>query len=316
MKDINNIEQTIELFVKGKLSEPALSNFKNLMQADPAIAGEVKLHSLTTQAIKENRMMALKARLDAVNVANVGGNGSASSTFAKYFSLKIAATVVATLGVGVSTYFFTQSQIAAANDSNIATTQNLIQDSITQDISATPKNNDEMLAVADLPVATEITENAKPVIIEKAEKFEPKAKKSIFSSKKSKVSANGEEMLNGKFEDGSEGEIKSQIPQAPSNVPAEDNALHASDVDIKNVQDGKYNYHYMLKESTLFLYGNFDASPYEILEFNEKDTQSFYLYYDQSFFALKKGQTDPIKLRKISDSKLLQNLVDARNKKH
>jgi hypothetical protein len=313
MIDKINIDETIELFVKGKLSEPALSEFKDLMFEDKSIASEVRFQRLTTDAIKESRKLALKSRLEAINVTNIGNGSNAPSTFAKYFSFKSVGIALATIGVGASSYLFTQSQIDSANDSNISNNQNLIQDSITQVMDA-DANSDFIASSEEVTVSENIETKASnlEVAVQKVEN----RKKSEISNKKKLVTANGEAMLDQKFDDGAEVNISAQNPQMPTTNTTEEKALHASDVDIKNVQDGKYNFHYMLKESTLFLYGNFDASPYEILEFNEKEEQSFYLYYDQSFFSLKSAQTEPIKLKKISEAKLLQSLIEARNKKH
>ncbi len=313
MSNNTNIEETIELFVKGKLTEPALSDFQNLMQTDKTVVKEVKLQQLTTQAIVEHRRLALKSRLDSINVGASGGN--APNTFAKYFSIKSAAIVVATVGVGISAYFYTQSQIDAANDSATQANQTLILDSVTQD-GGSNENNTQQIAI-NRQQSSEIENNTEVKVESSIERVEkPKVGKSFLGLKKKKTSANGEQMLDQKFEDGSEADIAANMPKSPVTIATGEKVVNTADVDIKNVQDGRHSFHYMLKESTLFLYGNFDASPYEILEFNEKEGQSIYLFYDQSFFTLKKGQTEPIKLKRISDNKLVQDLTEARNKKH
>jgi len=318
MTENTNIEEVIELFVKGKLNGSALSDFQNLRQADESVAREVNLQQMTVKAIVENRRLALKSRLESLNI----GGATVSthpSTFARYFSLKSAAVVVATVGVGVSAYFFTQSQIDLANASSPQSNATLILDSAVQEVPIMVDGG-EVVALVDEEYEAKsepIAREGKPSNVADAEKsglLKKQSGKSSLGRKSRAALANGEEMLNQKFEDGNESEIRAQIVPLSAHVAVEESKL--KDIDIKNVQDGKHSLHYMLKESTLFLYGNFDATPYEILEFNEKEGQSIYLYYGQSFFSLRKGQTEPVKLKKIVDSKLVLDLTEARNKKH
>ncbi len=315
-----NIEESIELFVKGKLSEPALSDFKNLMQTDVSVAEEVELQKITVKAIQENRMLGLKARLNNINVGTGVSSSNVPSTFAKYFSIKSAAVIVATVSVGIGAYYFTQNQLDGVTTANLISQENIIADSAlpphaTNEILSTNEaiSNEETVTNVNMTPEEPSGTKVDTEIIVNNTIADTQTSKPV---KQKKNGIKGEDMLDQKFEDGSEADISAVVPTSPASVEATVEATKTSDVDIKNIQDGKHNFHYMLKESILFLYGNFDATPYEILEFNEKGGQSIYLYYDKSFFELKTGQTEPSKLKRISDKKLLDELTASRNKKH
>lgn len=312
MLDKVNIEDKIELYVNGKLTEPSLSEFKLQLNNDKSLSNEVAFQKLAIGAVKESRKLALKARLQSINVGLIdSGSTVSTSTMSKLLTFKSAAVVVATIGVGLSAYYFTQSQIEIAN-SNLSKNQLLIQDSITPSLESSTTESNSSIAMVETKPSLEISADVE----ESKEVKKTDIKKPTKSKTRNTALVNGEQMLDQKFDEGSEGEVVAQVPHTPTNSLVEEKSLHASDLDIKNVQDGKYNFHYMLKESTLFLFGNFDASPYEILEFNEKDEQTFFLYYDQTFFTLKQGQTEPMKLKKITDPKFIQELIAARNKNH
>lgn len=313
---INNIDDTIELYVKGKLTGPALFEFEQQMAADKQLASEVALQKHAISAIQESRRLSLKARLNNIPVStgSTSGSGNSISNFSKFFSIKSAAVVVATVGVGIGAFFFTQNQIDVAENVSENSLENVNPDTAML-------LNSGSVATSTAPAVAETDdykpENTAPTNTTSQSQSVSTIENSTSSAPKArKISANGEAMLDQKFEDGSDGEVATEEVSAPKNTVASEDTKKKSEVDIKNISDGKYNFHYMLKENTLFLYGSFDATPYEILEFNEREGQSIYLYYDNSFFELKTAEVKPAKLKKITDEKLVAELTEARNKKH
>ena len=322
--EVNHLKEQIDLFVQGKLQGPELAALQDLIKNDPKVANEVEMQNLVTQAIKKDRMQALKMRLDSIEVPAIStGSPLAGTSVANYFGLKMAAVVLLTAGtIGLGTYLYL-NQIDYQKPTIIADTIKEETVPVIDDQGVIADSQNEVVRGNVAEKATTIAEQEEIKADEKragnVEKpYSLKAKKEVVVSadfKKGKAVADGEKMLEQKFEDGTTHDIKVDA-EAPKEIISTEEITKTSDVDIKNIQDGKHNFHYMLKEGVLFLYGNFEASPYEILEFNEKGGQALYLYYDRSYFSLTEGKGTISKLKKITDQKLITALTEARSKKH
>ena len=79
-------------------------------------------------------------------------------------------------------------------------------------------------------------------------------------------------------------------------------------VEVATIQDRKNKFHYKFFENKLYLLGNFDEMPYEIIELNSKSGKSYFLFYDDSFYKLKSDQLKPAPLVKIENDSLVNEL--------
>lgn len=79
-------------------------------------------------------------------------------------------------------------------------------------------------------------------------------------------------------------------------------------VDIKNVVTNRYRFHYRLIDNKLFLYGKFDASPYEIIEVNSFQNKRLFFYYNGKYYRLLQDFQDIAPLVEISDQALINEL--------
>ena len=50
-------------------------------------------------------------------------------------------------------------------------------------------------------------------------------------------------------------------------------------VDIENVTTNRFKFHYKLDHNKLYLYGKFEASPYEIIEINSLQSKKLFFYF-------------------------------------
>ena len=93
-------------------------------------------------------------------------------------------------------------------------------------------------------------------------------------------------------------------------------AVKIDKVDIENVVSSRYRFHYRLDNNKLYLYGKFEASPYEILEINSYQSKRLFFFYNGHYFRLDKGIKSIAPLVQIDDKKVIQelNIIKAKNK--
>ena len=81
-----------------------------------------------------------------------------------------------------------------------------------------------------------------------------------------------------------------------------------SKVDIENVVNNRYKFHYRLDNNRLYLYGKFEASPYEIIEINSFQSKKLFFYYNGSYFKLNQNVNDISPLLKIENPDVISEL--------
>ena len=79
-------------------------------------------------------------------------------------------------------------------------------------------------------------------------------------------------------------------------------------VDIENIVTNRYKFHYKLVSNKLFLYGKFEASPYEIIEINSYQNKRLFFFYNGHYYRLKKDIQEISPLVKIEDQALINEL--------
>jgi hypothetical protein len=303
------LSENIDLYLKGKLNAVETTKLENLMKTDKSVAAEVDLQSTITKVIGNDRKLELKARLDQIQVPGLMEVSGTTSTFS---ALKAASIILASAGLGLGAYFY-------ANNSK-PSSESIAQNTVVEESKEVVSEDNAKL------LEEEQSANTSNIIVAKKKKSEEKVpaeeikevkseSKRVSTLSNSKKDASGKKVPNMEsFEDDSQSDVKSDNVEAPKDIKmVSTHLVEASDVDIKTVQDGAHRFHYKLKNKTLFLYGSFEASPYEILEFNDRSSQILYLYYDQSFFAMN-PDTEITKLRKITDKKLISELETARSR--
>lgn len=86
-------------------------------------------------------------------------------------------------------------------------------------------------------------------------------------------------------------------------------------VDIENVVNNRYKFHYRLDNNKLYLYGKFEASPYEIIEINSFQSKKLFFYYNGNYFKLNQNVNDISPLLKIENPEIITelNILKKRN---
>lgn len=295
---MENLETKIELLAKGKLSDSEANELIENSNSDLGLKSEIAYEKYITKAVSEHRKMALKARLQSIPTVPITNSTFGNLGTNSILAIKSAAVVVASLGLGASVYFYSQSsENKTENTTEIVSKNETIELNPISESNTTNPNK-------DINEATE-----KQILPSENSLAEPKTTSKVVQ-KPTKTQKNVPNML--AFEDNSQAEINANMDETPLVNPLETQIHKITSIDIKNITDGKFKFHYLLKDNILTLYGNFEASPYEIIERNDNKNTFLYLFYNKNYYFLQNTDSEIHKLKKIDDKELVSDLSDSR----
>ncbi|MBX9852218.1 MAG: hypothetical protein K2X86_10740 [Cytophagaceae bacterium] len=277
--------ENIEAYLENKLSASQQAYFEGEIAKDPLLQNELHLQRDIIDSLKEYRKTQLKNRLNGIEV----------STAPSYIGMKIAASVMVSglIGLGVYSYFNNsdgtvkseenQSVVINAPENIInesSGTKNEINKENTTTNTQTVIEHETSRRINNYSERTQntetVTEIVSPVIIENME-GDPVIKDD-----------------NGNIPDG-------KIAQNTENKTA------GISVEINRKSDKKFHYQYF--DNKLFLYGDFNAKTYEIIELHPSiGGKQVYLFYDNNYYNLDANQLEATELHKITDKKLIEDL--------
>ena len=93
-----------------------------------------------------------------------------------------------------------------------------------------------------------------------------------------------------------------------TNSLANVNKLAENKVEVETVFDRKRDFHYKFYNKKLYLYGDFEKNPYEIIEYNSNSNKLYYLYYEGKFYELMNDQMKITPLAELQDDELINEL--------
>lgn len=286
--------ENIENYLKGKLSPSEAKSFENTSKANPTLNAELAYEKTLSFAIYSHRKMALKARLSALPVPPIGGLNPMLSLGSA--TIKTAAAVLAAIGIGTGLYLYTQS----SENSKIIlqTTKTEIATEVAKDVTTN--------------YTTTTSETGAIKVITKTQQIDKQsvATASIKNESIKKLNKRVPNML--AFEDDSQADVRADTDESPLTKKFDSSIHRISNIDIKSVSDSKYNFHYKLKDNILLLYGQFEASQYEILELNTANGLNLFLYYNEKYYDLNNKLGTISKLKSISDKNIVNELNLAR----
>ena len=276
--------ENIEAYLENKLSASQQAYFEGEIAKDPLLQNEMHLQKDIIDSLKEYRKTQLKNRLNNIDV----------SAGHSYVGMKIAASIVVSglIGLGAYSYFNSNSEESNKSEANkevvvnapekpekpSVVTDKAVKENNTvntetsiQNETSRRRNNTERIQNTEIS-----NEVVSPVIIENME-GDPVIKDD-----------------NGNIPDG-------KITQSTENKTA------GISVEVDRKSDKKFHYQYF--DNKLFLYGDFNAKTYEIIELHPSiGGKQVYLYYDNSYYSLDANQLEATALKKITDKKLIEEL--------
>lgn len=290
----NNLtnEEFVSSYLDNELSELDRLDFENKLTHNSELKEEYSFQKNMIEGIKEVRRFELKTRL-----SNIPINTPLYQTIA--FKAIVVASISAGIGFGAYYLFESRSDILL---SDIDLKRNQITNTEENTIPEIPK--------AITPIFTEKPKKEKVVEIISQEK--PKTE---VIAKNTEVKVEPKIIQPNVIQpDVVESFDDEYIELKNSNSDYQINNLDnikenvESTFEVATIKDKRNKFHYKFFESKLYLLGNFNEAPYEIIELNLNKGKTYFLYYNDSFYSLNSEQVKPTPLVKIENDSLLNEL--------
>ncbi len=305
----NNIihSEFLDRYLKNKLSEAERMAFEEKARQDPLLGSELNFQKDIYKALGEARKNALKSRLNQIPVNEIGWyNG---------YSIKIAAAVSSVLILATGTYFYfnhTAEEDLLSGvvniESNITPDDHLHQENLSVPV---PKK-DELEQATVETFAVEKKKNIQNEIVTiPAEKKTEAGEKN--NSKALLPDITRPELVTD-FEEETQG-VNYKDFEIPAEKMMEHTLYENAGLDVENIVHHQYNFHYQMIEHKLYLYGNFQDTPYKIIALNFDEGKKLFLEYNEHFYRLNNKQQEIASLQAIEDSVLLKELKKISTKK-
>jgi hypothetical protein len=301
-------------YLLGKLSTEEHAAMEANLAADSQLNEEMLLQRDIVHALQENRRLELKNRLDGIEI----GAGGISSAL----GLKLAAGVALLGLMGTGAFFYFSGTLAdadglptrfielsAADSQPDAVLPAMPEVVILQEAMATSTPQAAAVAAADVSLRPEASSPvAKSRTAAGSSKAEPKSESSRATAVVQKPSVFSD------FKDTDLSSVSHQA-EAPVDVLARNRQFSTATIEVSAQQHDKYDFHYKFFDSKLFIYGDFDSKTYEILEINTEGSRSYFLYFENNYYALRTDQQKLTRLRRLSSEKLIRELEITRTQK-
>ncbi|MEP5612398.1 MAG: hypothetical protein ABJP45_09125 [Cyclobacteriaceae bacterium] len=306
MPQKNQIER-IEEYHSGNMSPEETASFEKELNSDPSLKAESNFQSDIINGIKEYRKTQLKTRLNAIDVSPGWMEFAQQSALVKSFGGLAVATAI---GSGV--YFLAETkenptikptgEVVAHAEMNVPAAKE-IQFELT--LPALPATDLADRVEVTRKVGTEETsvDQVQPqtsTVVENSPTEEANTQKNKEETFAPSFSAPDVAEISDNKEIGS-----ATLDEVPSIATATEGELKPIEVESKNSKSNKIKYKYF--DGKLFLNGNFNEEPYEILEINSASGRRIYLLHMKKYYEVKLNDRLS-ELPEVRDIKLIQEL--------
>lgn len=286
-----NKQELIDQYHSGQMSPEQMIDFEKELASNPELKSESDFQSDIISGLKEVRKAELKTRLNAIDVHSSWLEFAQQSTLIKSFGGVALATLI---GSGVYLYADKEetfeNQVAIEISSPEPQSEDFNFNYIEVDQTKESSTKDEIL-LAEKPTVSETKSKASVTSKEEVKKeVTPQVISPDFNAPKANVVEE-----EGDFE-------SSDLDMLPTVATANAKEIDVTTENVKSV-NVKYKYY----DGKLFLSGDFDRAPYEILEINSANGRRIYIQYLNTYYHVK--TTDKLtNLPEVMDQKLIQEL--------
>lgn len=298
-KETDLFEQ-IELYLTDQLSEGDRTQFETQLQQDPLLKEELQFQEDIIQSVRNHRTAQLKSRLNNIEPP---GPGMGETTAG---GLKLAGSVLAMAAIGVGAYFYLQEPEA------VLETTPQIEQSAPQPEAIIPSEVDPSIGVEAKNIEEIPVPEVKQEVAETAERTQDSDSEPVRPTPNQRVQPNIIEVPADE-EAGSESDMI-DLPTLP--VAGAEDLNDVPEMSVKKIKDGKHNFHYQYYNDKLFLYGDFQNIPYEILDLAGASSRKLYLFYQDKFYYIRPDQSEISPLEVITDGNLVTELEALRVSKN
>jgi hypothetical protein len=315
----DKIQQQIEAYLNQDMSDLDRSRFEKIIHDDQELHEEVELQESVMQAIRNERMIALKAGLNQVNI-------SLWSTTV----LEIAKIAAITAGIGMATaggYFIltnskgtpTGTQGEKAQTEQIVNKQKEVPAETFTPVVAAPSSQE----VAEQPKTIDFGSK-----LENGNAPSPGISSPVYSGRNNS-SAKGQTRISGKETPAQNVEVDVREPGTsvinpsiakdiaiPGDGISNKSSLESLNPEVVIKRDNKDKFHYQFSDSKLILYADFSDKLYEVLELNQNNQRQMFFAYDNKFYILDPNQIEISPLKEVKDANLVDLLKNYQKRKN
>jgi hypothetical protein len=302
-KNATNAEK-IDAFLSGKMTPKEMLDFQTELNNNAMLQKEFAFQNTVVSGIKEARRLELKNRLSQIPVDDKVG-------YPSYYKFLIGAASAVVVGSVVSYFWIFNDSHAIETQqkdtvSVVSTPQIGLQDSETSKVLA-PKEN---IQTAEPSVSIEMSGQA-----EEKNQLRSKNKKSNDSKEIKKSNQPTDfavQVPDAHLEMVNEVEVSEvNILQNSNSAAIENDGNMPAQVNIE--KNRKYKLHYSYYENQLYLYGDFDKEPYELIDLKVTNNKGLYMYYQQKYYQLVDNTRSIAPLKEVKESDLIYKLEQLRN---
>jgi hypothetical protein len=297
MENNINIDQLIDQYVSGNMTDAEKINFEQLSASDPNVAQELGLQKDIVIAIKTQRKTMLKTRLNNIDVSGL------TTTTGTSIGWKIAAGILLVSGATIGTLLYINSNEAKINDTTVnKNSVEVIAKPVEEEVENIIVEQKSTVAKENVVVLKDAKEDAK-VEPSKVINQKPSTKKTTISIKSNDTPrdmALEQDIL-------TDGNTK--VPTGGVATYANKNI---STTDVAVTIDKDYKFHYKYAANQLYLYCDFQAKPYEIIELNAKKNKTLYLYFNSKYYELKSNTAQISPLKAFKNTAVIKQLEEIR----
>lgn len=301
--------ELIDKYLRNELSSGELKAFEERLASEPGFKEQVDFDQTVKEGISQYRKAQLKARMDAIEVAPgwMGIGQLGQNAVIKGVGVIAAASVI-----GFSAYMMMDNPSdEVPNDHPV----------FIEDFNAAQTVEELVLEIPDLQ---KLAEEKKLVQSEKADLKDIGTK----LTESQKAVAVADELTDEKEEDFvpvvnvpgfNDPDAEQSLTTTDADLPEMSNAdelntSSGSPMDVQTFNRSSEELKYKYFEGKLFLYGDFNNAPYEILEINRPKEKKIYLLHKDQYFEI--TPVDKVQvLEPLSNQKLIKELEIVRNNK-
>jgi len=305
----DKIQQQIEAYLNQDMTDLDRSRFEKLIHDDPELHEEVEMQESLVQAIRNERILMIKAGLNQTNVS-LWSTGL----------LEVAKIAAVTVGLGLASvggYFWYSSSVnqpSARKEVAVQTTpaikpQEDIQNAPSE--VSSPRTFQPDPANGNVPVGPSEASTS-PII-----KSEHNSRVVQTGKSSGKVAKGmGKEQHELSETEALDPGMKQFVPSTakdiaiPTDGISNKTSLESVNPEVVIKRDNKDKFHYQFSDSKLILYADFSDKLYEVLELNQNNEKQLFFAYDGRFFSLDANQTEISPLKQVTDRNLIQILTD------
>ena len=314
MSQHTNYVDLIERYLAQSLPEKERILFEQALASDPALHKEFLLQKDIIEGIQNHRRAELKDRLDQITPPPFW------NPFLQYGALKTGIAITGILIIGAAAFWFGTGakEPGSSRDLAVSTADALRVAELPAIAPETSTTETEAadLAVAEEPVAEVVEET--PAVASAKRDATPDNKESESEKAVAEAAPPREITKPNVIANFDEEVVGAEDPDTDAELPELGASEVVSDIDALEVatkESKRYAFHYQFFNNKLYLYGDFEQIPYEILELNHLSGKTHYLYYKDTYYPIAQNVQDISPLVPIDDEDIIRELTIIRKNK-